>query len=70
MINFFKPPSITNAINQELENAQRSLLVAQTQVDWATSQVEYNQKRILRLKAMKNELLSSNLQSRQEQLSM
>jgi hypothetical protein len=43
-------PNYHEAVEQELQEAQMALLQAETGLDWAYSQVEYNQNRIKRLK--------------------
>jgi hypothetical protein len=66
----FRRQPLVNNILEELDLAQRSLLASQSAVEWAQSQVDYNRKRIDRLKAQKNELelMQPGLQSRPDQL--
>ena len=58
-------PTYREAVEQELEDAQMSLLQAETGLDWAYSQVEYNQSRIKRLKETLH-ALQPKLQPRQD----
>lgn len=66
IINFLKswvnPPSPQALASKELESAQRALLAAQSEEEFATAMVDYNQKRIERLskyiaESQKNEKL-------------
>lgn len=45
----FRKPSATTLAQQELEDAKRELLVAQTQADHARRTVDYQQDRVTRL---------------------
>ena len=42
-------PDPKDVVEKELHQARLSLLEAETALEWATSQVEYNQRRIVRL---------------------
>ena len=47
----FRKPSAEVLALQELEEAKRALLEAQTGMEWAKAQVQYNTDRIARLSA-------------------
>lgn len=58
MLGFLKKqithPPIENLIEKELYEARRSLMEAETGLEWAQSMVAYNKARIARLEEMKN----------------
>ena len=55
----FKRPDIERAIQDELYEAQRKLLSAETALEYATSEVAYQTSRIKRLERMINDLKNS-----------
>lgn len=53
-----KPKTRETLVLEELDEAQRSLLDAETQLDWVTTLVDYHYKRIARLKDKLEEVRS------------
>lgn len=51
MLSYFRKPTAQQLMVEELADAQRSLLQAQSGLEWATSQVAYNKARVARLRA-------------------
>jgi hypothetical protein len=52
----YKLPSVEEMMAQELEEARRDLLIAETAADYAESAVVYNRQRIERLTASLKEI--------------
>jgi hypothetical protein len=52
----FRAPSADSMAVQELEEARRALLAAQTALEWASANVTYNQDRVARLSCIVKEM--------------
>ena len=60
MLNPFRKPALAEVAARELEQAQHSLLEAQTAQEYAASVISYNEARIKRLKAFLRTQEASN----------
>lgn len=52
----FNEVDLETMVEQEIEEAKRALLRAETGVEWAMSQVQYNRTRIERLESRQHEI--------------
>jgi len=59
MIKFFVKPSIESVLKNELYSAERNLLMAQTQLEFAQASVTAYTAQVRRLKKMQEELAAS-----------
>jgi hypothetical protein len=50
ILEIFRPPSAAELAQRELDNAERNLLLAKTNFDYACSQVTFEEARIKRLR--------------------